>query len=41
MEPILTAMALHSLIDTPIPPLAPVQGRADRMRAMRNSEPTN
>jgi AcrR family transcriptional regulator len=40
LEPILSAMALHALIDTPIAPLVPAAGRADRMRMMRNPEGT-
>jgi AcrR family transcriptional regulator len=35
MEPILVAMALHVLIETPIPTLAPAAGRAERMGVMR------
>jgi AcrR family transcriptional regulator len=35
-EPLLTAMALHVLLDTPVGPLEPATGRAERMRTMRS-----
>jgi hypothetical protein len=35
LEPILLAMAMHVLIDTPIPPLTPAPGRGDRTRGTR------
>jgi AcrR family transcriptional regulator len=34
-EPLLTAMALHVLLETPVEPLEPATGRAERMRTMR------
>jgi AcrR family transcriptional regulator len=35
-EPLLTAMALHVLLETPVEPLEPATGRAERMRTMRS-----
>jgi AcrR family transcriptional regulator len=35
-EPLLTAMALHVLLETPVEPLEPANGRAERMRTMRS-----
>jgi AcrR family transcriptional regulator len=35
-EPLLTAMALHVLLETPVEPLEPATGRAERMRTLRS-----